>query len=299
MENTQGKVVRNSTITQRSATLGQFRSWTVLLIGEQGKIISLRLTRQLIVSLTGLLAVLLSFAVFAVVSYQGARMKNKSLRKEVNRLKAEVAAANKARDSALVRLMVLESEGKKSESPTTQKGAVKTSQAAKIPTSRAEAATEVIPREAKPSPEPQPLHAAQTEDTPESVLPEKVLVENLQIWTDEAKRSAEFQFSLKNIDPKERRIKGYTFVVLNPKIGSKRSARVFPRTSLKNGRPIRFKRGQYFSIARFKFVSGTLTDIETVTDFETATVYVYSENGSLLAQEVYKVDKILRSQAGS
>jgi len=297
MEDTQGKVVRNSTITQRSATSGQFRSWTVLLIGEQGKIISLRLTRQLIVSLTGLLAVLLSFAVFAVVSYQGARMKNKSLRKEVNRLKAEVAAANKARDSAMVRLMVLESEGKKSKSPPSQKDAVKTSQAAKIPTPQAEAATE--PREAKPSPEPQPLHAAQTEDTPESVLPEKVLVENLQIWADEAKRSAEFQFSLKNIDPKQRRIKGYTFVVLNPKIGSKRSPRVFPRTSLKSGRPIRFKRGQYFSIARFKFVSGTFTDIETVTDFKTATVYVYSENGSLLAQQVFKVDKILRSQAGS
>jgi len=56
-----------------------------------------------------------------------------------------------------------------------------------------------------------------------------------------------------------------------------------------------FKKGKYFSIIRFKPVSGSFPDRETMESYDSATVYVYSEDGNLLVEEGFQVDKILGS----
>ena len=125
--------------------------------------------------------------------------------------------------------------------------------------------------------------------------PARILVKDLEVWREPDGSAFKFKFALKNIDQESGRVSGYTFVVFKPREISGEPIRAFPWSPLKDRMPAIFKRGQYFAIAHFKFVRGTLTDVSTIDRFETATVYVYSDTGDLLAEEVFEVGKILRS----
>ena len=116
----------------------------------------------------------------------------------------------------------------------------------------------------------------------------RLLVEKFKIWREPKNDSIAFKLKLRNLDG--RRIEGYTFVVLkHDKKSQEPFRRVCPEASLKDGRPISFKKGEFFSIIRFKFVCGAFSNIKTVEDFKTATVYVYSKTGRLLFEKAYKV----------
>jgi len=118
-------------------------------------------------------------------------------------------------------------------------------------------------------------------------IEERLLVEKFEIWREPKNDSIAFELKLRNIDG--RRIEGYAFVVLKPEKESQEPFRSCPETSLKDGRPIFFKKGEFFSIIRFKFICGDFSDIKTIEDFKTATVYVYSRTGRLLFEKAYEV----------
>jgi hypothetical protein len=132
-------------------------------------------------------------------------------------------------------------------------------------------------------------------DTVEAVSEEALEVDKLEIWKQSGERSVRFQFSLKNVSATGKKIKGYTFVVLKAAEGSAEPSRGSPWTPLEDGQPTIFKRGQYFSIARFKYVRGKIPQIQDVERFKTATIYVYTETGNLLIEKVFDVADILRS----
>jgi hypothetical protein len=129
----------------------------------------------------------------------------------------------------------------------------------------------------------------------EPVSRDSLTVEQLEIWKVAGENSARFQFSLKNTDGEGRKASGYTFVVLTPDAQSPDPARGSPWTPLKDGKPTTFKRGQYFSIARFKYVKGSISHIHDATRFKTATVYVYTEGGDLWIEKTFDIAAVLRS----
>ncbi len=329
----------------RPVSLLRFRSWTLLLIGELGHMVSFRVTVPLVVALTTCVATVLAFVVFATVSYYAMRTENKALKKNLYEVRANLMASDKAKERALVRLLVLEGKAKprknekrdqKKDKPASlKKPSLLVSQAKQPPappsvdTRRAPSQGERKEKEKGPSfdgkptsQEPQAVQqpasasadtqgaAAEGTETVAEVTPaplseghedtergpqESLLVEKLQVWPEARDDSVRFQFHLKNIDPLGRKIKGYAFVVFKPEQGSQEPLRASPWTPLKDGRPTIYKRGQYFSIARFKLVRGRVPQIQDVGRFKTATVYVYSETGSLLLEKVYEVDDIVRS----
>jgi hypothetical protein len=132
-------------------------------------------------------------------------------------------------------------------------------------------------------------------DTVAIVSEGKLLVEKLEIWEKAEERSLRFQFSLKNVGETGEKVKGYTFVVLKAEDGSHELSRGSPWTPLKDGLPTIYKRGQFFSIARFKYVRGTVPQIQDVGRFKTATIYVFTESGDLLIEKIFQVNEILRS----
>lgn len=301
------------------------------MVGELGNIVSLRLTKPLIVTLTVLAATALAFVVFATLSYHTTRKENLSLKKELDQVRADLVSANKARDTALVRLMNLEQAGepeKKAEPKPVKKPPRLVSQAAKAPApvprpKKAPATKEAQQKEVKqvaqvPSAAPPADPAvgasetaedekvaeatetekAETTETGQLELLPSLSVEKLKLWKEVENAVLKFQFNLKNSNPNGTKIKGYTFVVLKPEQGSPERLRSSPWTPLKEGNPTVYKRGQYFSIARFKFVRGNFPGIERVEAFKTATIYVYSETGGLIVEKVYEVSDILRSQTG-
>ena len=340
MENPPANAIKDSegASPRRSAT--RLKSWTMLLVGELGQIVSLRLTLPLVAALTACVAMAMAFVVFAAVSYYAMHTENKALKKDLDEVRANLMAADTAKEKALVRLMVLEGKARphkeekqdqRQEKPASrEKPSSLVSQAKKPP-----APPQVKPRQAKetkPPPDgkptsqksqgrevPQPpasasvdtqgaareetktvakappVHSGDGHEPTEAVSLGSLVVENLQVWPKSEDDSVRFQFDLKSMDPQGTKINGYAFVVFKPEEGSQDPLRASPWTPLKDGRPTIYKRGQYFSIARFKVIRGRMPQIQDVGRFKTATVCVYSETGSLLLEKVYQVEDIVGS----
>lgn len=347
MENLSRNLAQNAQVKTPGHPHKTRRRWTVLLIGDLGKIVSFRVTKSLLLALPAFLAAMLAVASYSVISYESLRLENSQLRNNLDALRAEIETAEKAREKALVGLMVLEDNIKQTArkaSPASDRKtkrvtakATKPRQAAKqtarpkpsetpkpVATKTAKANASETPKPAatvsakvKPPETPKPaakqtarVEASETAK-PAAVAslpteaeehkiaspasPARILVKDLEVWREPDGSAFKFKFALKNIDQESGRVSGYTFVVFKPREISGEPIRAFPWSPLKDRMPAIFKRGQYFAIAHFKFVRGTLTDVSTIDRFETATVYVYSDTGDLLAEEVFEVGKILRS----
>jgi hypothetical protein len=297
-----GEALKNLKRTSHFPKLKGSKSWTLLVIGELGNVLSLHLTKPLIAILAAFTVAILAFVVFFTVSYYEVRTENKSLKEDLDKAREDLVAADKAKEMALVRLMVLEGEvtpDEKDKKPLPEEKPRK--EIAKVtipPVSLGEETKDVVSDSVKPVAE-APTAQPEAGDEKGAVASGGVLVDKLEVWQAVESHLLEFQFIVKNIDPKGGKIKGYTFVVLEPKEGSEEPLAVFPLTPLKDGKPAVAKKGQYFSISRFKPVSGTFPDRKTIEPFETATIYVYSEAGSLLVEQVYEIDKVLRGASNS
>lgn len=289
-----GSQVKNSGSTNKTP-----RHWTVLLIDDFGKTLSFRLSKGFLVASAAFLCAILAVVIYSAVSYNSARLENTRLRKDLDALRAALQIAEKAREKAVVGLMAVEQGMEQTAARTSPASEGKTEEVASNATKPEPAGEESAQPKALEPPRP-----AVVASEPESVKKETttppaftgpIAVTNLEIWREPGTNAFKFQFSLKNVDrERSSRVAGYTFVVLKPEKGSQEPIRAFPWSPLKDGRPAIFKRGQYFSIVRFKFVRGTLTDVSAIDRFKTASVYVFSDTGGLLMEEIFEVDKILR-----
>jgi hypothetical protein len=285
------------------------------LIGDLGKIVSFHIGIPLLLALTACLCAVLVVVIYSVVSYNSVRIENIELTKDLDTLRVKLETSEKAKEKALVGLMVIEDSLKQtarkagpaadpetkdvaSKVRTPSPAATKTTKP-KAPETPSPVATKTTKARAPETPSPaatasQPTRA-EKDKIARPVSPANILVKNLEIWREANSNTFKFQFALKNVDGGRGKIAGHTFVVLRPQEGSQELIRPFPWSPLKDGRPAIFRRGRYFSIVSFKFVRGKLTDVSTIERFKTATVYVYSDTGDLLVEEVFEVDKIFRS----
>lgn len=344
MENLSRNVAQRAKVRNPGYPRKVPRRWTLLLIGEVGNVFSFRLTKSLLLALPALLAAVLAVATYSVVSYNALRIENSKLTDDMDMLRVKLETAEKAREKASVRLMVLEDSArqtarkagpasdrktkrvtskvtkprptaklsamaKPSETPKPVAQKLAKPNAAEIPKPVAAKAangessetvkppaTQTVSLETEETGEPAAAAILPAEAEKDEILsplsPARILVRDLEISRKSHGSPFKFQFALENIDREGGRIAGYSFVVFKPAEGSGEPIRSFPWSPLKNGMPAIFKRGQYFAIAHFKFVRGTLTDVTTIHRFKTATVYVYSENGDLLVKKVFEVDNL-------
>jgi len=304
MEDPQGNMVQDRKPVKQHDNRGQSKSWTFLLVGEFGKIASFRVSKVLLLSLVVTLIVFLGYTILLTVQYDRLRGENDALRGSLHKTEDDLVSANKAKDKALVRLMLLAKDGKPGSKPAKEKK--KKPQIAKkpklviskkteTPAARKVDTSDTSSGKTGPAKESTGTESSETNRLAESAVSNTVLVQEFEIQTVNHGTSLRFKFKLENIDPQTKKITGYTFVVLEPAKGSKEPTRISPWSPLKDGRPTKIRRGQYFGIARFKYVRGTLPDIMDVSRFKNATVYVYSPAGDLLAKKVYDVAMVLRS----
>ncbi|NVM20438.1 MAG: hypothetical protein HWN68_01485 [Desulfobacterales bacterium] len=286
-------------MTGRRHVPNEPKSWTILLVGEVGKIVSFHLSKPSVVALTAGVTAVLAFVVFSLVSYYVMRAENMALKNNLGTLEANLAAANKAKEVAIVRLMVLEDRKnpgkKKPRSASGRKPPEQTSQPARSHASTGRDTKDDLSSGVKWGADASPVQPTGAAEDERPASMEKILIQSPRIQLDAENNSVKFQFGLKNADLQGNRIKGYTFMVLKPEEGSTYRVRISPWSPMEDGKPVVFKRGQYFSILRFKFVKGNFPDISTIERFKTAVIYIYSETGSLLVERAFEVEEILRS----
>jgi hypothetical protein len=330
MENTSRDLEHDSQVKSPDRSHKVPRCWTVLLVGDLGKIATFHIGKPLFIGLIASLSVILAVVIYSVVSYSSVRLENRQLRKDLDTLRAELETSEKAKEKALVGSMVLngvkqtdrkdgptsdrETKDVASKVRTPSRAATKTVEAkapetpspaptktaeAKAPETSSPAPTKTVEAKAPETSSPAPTASQPTRAEKDKIEPPvsatHIVVKNFEIWQKADGNAFKFRFALKNVDHERGRIAGHTFIVLRPEEGSQEPVRAFPWSPLKDGKPAIFKQGQYFSITSFKFVSGTLAGVNTIKRFKTATVYVYSDTGDPLVEEVFEVGDILRS----
>lgn len=256
MENLSRNMAQESEVRNSDCLRKAPKCWTLLLVGRLGKIVSFRLTKPLLVGLTTGAVMILGFAIFAVVSYNAIRIENAGLRKMLKAAKSDLETANRVHQAGTPIVGKTETE-----KPIVAASSVLTSE----------------PRGTAPL-----------------LSPERVSVENFKMRRDLVGNALDFEFHLKNVDPEGRRLSGYTFAVLESVKDSWDLFRACPQAPLVDGRPSLFQNGELFSIARFKVVRGTFTDVGAINRYGTVTVYVYSKTGDLFVEEVFEVSKVLQ-----
>ena len=315
MEDLSRNLSQGSQVKSPGHTHKEPRRWTVILIGDLGKIVSFQVGKPLVLGLAACLSAILCIVTYLVVSYSSISSENTQLIKDMDTLRAQLETAEKAKEKALVGLMVLEDSVKQTARKVSPASGRKTKHVASKVTRPKRTATKAAKAKTSETPKPAATKAAKAktsdilkpaavaslptqaekEKIATPVSPARILVKDLKIWQEPGDNTFKFQFALNNVDGESGKIAGHTFVVLKPEEGSREPVRAFPWSPMKDGKPAIFKRGQYFSIARFKSVRGRLTDVSTINRFKTATVYVYSDKGDLLVEKVFEVGKILRS----
>ena len=275
------------------------RRWTVLVVDDLGKIVSFEIGKPWAVGLTALLAAAIVIFIYGVVSYNAARTESKHLAEQLNSVTEQLADSEKAKEKALVRLLML--EGGLDEASKAPGSVSKGESGDRANQSRRSAgqggnALKRAPEAGAAGDRGSPSTVgAQPREAIPAGLAGGVAVKDLEIWQEQQGPRFKYQFIVRNTNRKGGRVSGHTFVVLNPRAGSGASARVAPKTSLRDGRPGVFNKGQAFSIARYKFVRGTLAGVKRMDPFESATVYVFSDKGEILEETTFKINDVFRS----
>ncbi len=276
------------------------KRWSVLLIDDVGRTVSFYLSKRVVFAIIASLAVLLIFFIYLALSFVFMPRENPALRKDFDLLTAELQRAKSDREKALVELMLLKETSK----PTARKPVPAP---VREPKDVARPEEETFPgQDAGPkmevSEEPKPVAVAPQppppteEKTPKPHSEARVSVDKLEIWQEPGGNDIKFQFVVKNANRESGKVAGYTFLVLTPHESSTAVPhRAFPDTRLAGGKPSDFRHGLYFSIARYRSVHGTLTEINMISRYKTATVYAYSDTGELLIERVFEITKVLRA----
>ncbi len=316
MEDRSGKMAGKNKLTGKKSRPDKSKSWTLLLIGDLGKVASFKVSRFLLLGFLGTVVFLLVYAGVTTLGYYRMHSLKTDLECRLAETEATLLAAKEDRDAAQVRLMLL---GKGDPEAAKEAGEVTKKESATAGKKRQTVASKASqPRKEKDVSEeksavtenktveaPEPASATEAPEAEadreaavvsEDTASSGVRVTDFRLWSTNDNALVRYKFKLENISPKDITISGYTFVALVPGTGSDEPIRIAPWSPMEDGEPSLIKRGQYFGISRFKYVRGSLPDIRDATRFENVTVYVYSDTGKLLHKQVHPVDAALQSE---
>ena len=313
MEDPSGNVRPNLSGLRQPALPRRSGRWTVLFVGENGRIVPVKRFKGLVYLLALLLLLAFGAAGGLYLVNRHSLAENRRLSSELQRLQQEVSSLRHDRDMLTTRLVMAEAELNELRPPvkaTLPKTAAPSppeghgeSDTAKSPADEAEEATpgpnapETAPetaREADREPDVAALESVasvgQKADTEETAPVNPVNVADLAVAREPERNLFRVTFLIRKDAPGDDSISGYAFVVLKPEEASTAKDWVtMPPASIEAGRPTPPRRGQYFSIARFKPMKFETIGPASPDRFEQLTVFVFSPSGELLLQQDYPI----------
>lgn len=249
-------------------SLNKSKQWTILCVAESGDISSMKLSRNSLVIMGALAGISFFIAIVIIIVYAAVKVENLQLRSSLEAAKTEMNDTRGEKENLMAQLLISRGDihpKRKGSQPSRKK------------------------------PEPKKL-TKEAEVAAQKVPPIDMRVKNFKLYKDPETNRVRYEFFLRNKQPRESAtvISGYTFVLLKPAKGEPTSWRVAPKKALHEGRPTNFKKGQLFSIARFKVVRGYIADTESVNYWEEAVILVYSYSGKLVLEKVFAPERKLR-----
>ncbi len=269
------------------------KRWTLMFIGDHGKIISIKRFK----GYAFLLLLLLLLEGFCSVGfyylYQKTRRSNESLKAAFENMQHQIKSLKDEKDTLMARLVVAEAN------LDIIRNQVDNKSAQQVPENihKGSLADENKPAIAidekkvgllKASPGTK-LEIEDQRDTSQSHVPLVVAVEDLKVTYELKNKTYEVKFIIRNIQSNSDPIAGYTVVVLRNNDMSPDEGLTFPKVNLVSGRPAGNKMGQYFSIARFKTVQFQTTHQSDPKQYTNAIVFVFDSSKNLLLEKALPI----------
>ena len=124
---------------------------------------------------------------------------------------------------------------------------------------------------------------------PVKIVNKTVTIENFIVKNARSNNDLLVRFDIKKISNKSGDVAGRIFIVLSPDNASEDQKLVVPSTTLKNGIPSNYKRGQYFSIARFKPIKFRIKNQAAPDFFTKATIFIFNDQEELIFEKLVNI----------
>jgi hypothetical protein len=281
--------------------------WTVLFVGDHGKIIRLQKFKGIAVAFGIASVITLTAAVCLGFFYNDEVMKNSLLETSLIESRQTIRSLRDEKDILLARVVVAESKRglrkgkttvtsevvtvKKKEiteetllppaEPLPEKSAVKT------------AATVSVDAESENRPEIEAESAAVYEKS-ESIFPSDpstlITIDDFFSIVEPDSNRLRIKYKIRNVDPNSNPVSGRTFLILKSKSKTPEQWAVLPDVELASGKPVNIKSGRSFLITRFKTIRFKAPYSDDMIPYETVTILVYAMTGELLFEKDFPIE---------
>ena len=294
MENIQRDLAKEVAALQSSKPTRKNKRWTLLFVGDQGKVVTIRWFRWIVMLGVSLLVLAAIASGTLYFLYRHTRNVNMSLQRSLDNIQQQIVGFRSDKEVRMAQLVVAETEMKRLRARMGPKpvekapGNQQEDRAKKEPPSN----RQVIPQTASavPVPEGKSLPGAPPADPATQGKDLKISIEEFNVSHEAASDTFRSQFILRNIGPDSKLVSGYTAVILKKLNTQPDNWLTLPTLKLAEGVPAGDKKGQYFSIARFKTVRFMVKSKMDPRQFNTATVYVFDADKDLLLEKNFSLN---------
>ena len=277
-------------------------SWTLLFIGDRGKVIPVKRFKRLALTLTFAVFIVVALSVGLYFLYSSEAEENRSLINALGVSRQKVKSLQDEKELLMVRMVVAESKVKPVRIETEEKTIEKKTDLSED--NNASAAIEppapdinkVVETVQGVPAEKAAAVAAVVKDEPDilepsmsDAEPQIVSIEELMVSTALEGNNLQVTFTLRKSYKNIETISGHAFVVLKHDRDDRKQWFAIPPVSLVSGKPSRIRRGQYFSIVRFKTMKFKREYSGDPQRFQYATVFIYNTDAKLLLESEFPI----------
>ncbi|MBT8357137.1 MAG: hypothetical protein HKO79_02140 [Desulfobacterales bacterium] len=246
----------------KQKTSKRVRQWTLLLISNRGKSITIKWFKTLLITTASILVLSLSASAWFGFLYKNSKESNQNLLNDLKNLQHKIVSLEHEKDILMARLIVTESR--------VEESIVKTDDS--ILADQAEVKKSKIEKKsAKPE------------------IPISVSADDLIVYHQPDLNTLRVQYMLRNKGSKAQAISGRSVVILkNKENDNQKKWLILPRVPLVSGKPSG-KRGRNFSIFNLKTMKFRANDQTGPGQYNIATVYIFSRTGDLLLEKDFPI----------
>ncbi len=124
---------------------------------------------------------------------------------------------------------------------------------------------------------------------PAKIVNKTVTIENFTVKKSRTDKDLLVRFDIRKISEKPGDVSGRIFTVLRPDNTSEDQWLVVPPTTLKNGIPSEYNKGQYFSIANFKPIKFRIKSQADPDFFQKASIFIFNEQEDLIFEKLVAI----------
>jgi hypothetical protein len=262
------------------------RRWTVLFIGDHGRVIGFKRIKTLIALTIAALAIsLAAVAVLVIVNHQ-LHGRTRDLQERLEASHRKIQALHEERDLLTAHVVLVETRMKEilagSSRPAPERRSAPAEEAKKFPKDSVDGPGASEQGAIQPPP-------AKDFKSPID-MGESVSLEGFRIKFDPDRHAFELQYKVVNASQGRKPLNGHVILVFKSDHLEPDQWLAMPRVDLPRGRPSGSQKGYTFSISHSKTFTQSMAAPASFPTFTKAVLYVFSKEGQLMFANDYEVD---------